>query len=89
VEGLFILRIRIDLHHCIEREIQFDYRVGNGTRGVSRSIFDLTVLADRRTLAWSSVAHAATRKNKNRGEDMTPPGQFHRDDRRGIVRVAA
>jgi len=89
VEGLFILRIRIDLHHCIERAIQFDYRVGNGTRGVSRGKFDLTVFADRRTLVRSSVAHQATRKNKNRGEDMTPPGQFHRDDRRGIVRVAA
>jgi len=71
------------------RAIRFDYRVGNGTRGASRSKFDLTVLADGRTLARSSVAHQATWKNKNRGEDMTPPGQFHRDDRRGIVRVAA
>ena len=36
---------------------------------------------------WS--AHERGKAKRTRGEDMTPPGQFSRDNRRGIVRATA
>src|SRR5690242_5997593 len=49
----------------------------------------LTLRTERATLRLISALSVAPRRETLKGEDMTPPGQYRRDERRGFVRATA